>query len=323
MQPRSQTFKPSTDPRFVKKVRDVVLCRRRSVRSCSASTRKPHGRARDRDGGVGFHRRRHQVDLCLFRDGGTRSSGSWRRPRPTARTRAPMTANLDASRRSPCAPVRIGSTPLPLHGHRSSTWAAFDSVLIVHRHPHCAINSDDRQLRLNGFEEFHPRLSRVEQQALGAELAFEQDDLEAAPGAQPGISARSRSGTPRRRTERIKRNGRRGNTAPTKPPSSVSYADGFFNRTPSPPPSLSMNSMPASSSARRIARSFGAVSEVAASVSSARRIVVSPTDDERARSSALHRRRARAARICALVSAGRKEVDFFILYDTFNSIRTY
>jgi hypothetical protein len=96
------------------------------------------------------------------------------------------------------------------------------------------------------------------------------------------------------------------------------YADGFFNRTPSPPPFFSMNSMPASSSARRIARSFGAVSEVAAPVSSARRIVVSPTVDERARSSALQRRSARAARICALVSAG--DVDFFILYGMFHSI---
>jgi hypothetical protein len=84
-----------------------------------------------------------------------------------------------------------------------------------------------------------------------------------------------------------------------------------------------MNSMPASSSARRIAKSFGAVSEVAAPVSSALRIVVSPTDDERARSSALQRRSALAARICALVSAGCKEIDFFILFDIFRSIRVY
>jgi hypothetical protein len=79
--------------------------------------------------------------------------------------------------------------------------------------------------------------------------------------------------------------------------SGAAYADGFFNRTPSPPPFFSMNSMPASSSARRITRSLAAVNEVAAPVSSARRIVVSPTDDERARSSALQRRSARAARI--------------------------
>jgi hypothetical protein len=101
------------------------------------------------------------------------------------------------------------------------------------------------------------------------------------------------------------------------------YADGFFNRAPSPPPFFSMNSMPASSSARRIARSFGPVNEVAAPVSSARRIVVSPTDDECARSSALQRRSARAARICALVSAWRKTGDCFIPCSTFHSMRTY
>jgi hypothetical protein len=103
--------------------------------------------------------------------------------------------------------------------------------------------------------------------------------------------------------------------------SQAAHADGLLKRTPSPPPFLSMNSTPASSSARRIARSFAAVNEVAASVSSARRIVVRPTDDERARSSALQRRSARPARIWALVSARRTAVDFFILYGTFHSIR--
>jgi hypothetical protein len=34
------------------------------------------------------------------------------------------------------------------------------------------------------------------------------------------------------------------------------YADGFFKRTPSPPPFFSMNSMPVFSSVRRIAMSF-------------------------------------------------------------------
>jgi hypothetical protein len=83
---------------------------------------------------------------------------------------------------------------------------------------------------------------------------------------------------------------------------------GFFGTrlrslTPGPSPFSSMKTMPASSSARRIARSFGDVSEVLSSVSSARRIVAMPTADSRARSSARHRRRARAALIWALVSA--------------------
>ena len=72
-------------------------------------------------------------------------------------------------------------------------------------------------------------------------------------------------------------------------------------RTPGPPPSSSMNSTPAASSARRTAKSLAVVIDVWASVSSARRIVVTPRVDSRARSSALQRRRARAALICALV----------------------
>jgi hypothetical protein len=73
------------------------------------------------------------------------------------------------------------------------------------------------------------------------------------------------------------------------------------NRTPGPPPLSSMNSTPAASRARRTARSLAVVIDVWASVSSARRIVVTPRLDSRARSSALQRMRARAALICALV----------------------
>jgi hypothetical protein len=76
----------------------------------------------------------------------------------------------------------------------------------------------------------------------------------------------------------------------------------FRSRTPGPPPFSSMNSTPAASKARRTARSFATVIVVSASASSARRTVVIPSLDSRARSSALQRRRARAARICALTS---------------------
>ena len=54
---------------------------------------------------------------------------------------------------------------------------------------------------------------------------------------------------------------------------------GFRRRTPGPPPFSSINSTPADSKARRIARSFAAVSEVSSIVNSARRIVVRPTDE--------------------------------------------
>src|SRR5262249_25667319 len=63
-----------------------------------------------------------------------------------------------------------------------------------------------------------------------------------------------------------------------------------------------MNSTPAASSARRSAWSFAAVSEVLFSVNSARRIVVTPTAEYRARSSALQRTSARAALSWALVT---------------------
>src|SRR5262249_25089793 len=74
------------------------------------------------------------------------------------------------------------------------------------------------------------------------------------------------------------------------------------NRTPGPPPLSSMNSTPAASKARRTAKSLAAVIEVSSSVSSARRIVATLRSDRRARSSALQRRRPRAALIWALVS---------------------
>src|SRR5262245_38758866 len=72
---------------------------------------------------------------------------------------------------------------------------------------------------------------------------------------------------------------------------------GCRKRTPGPPPFSSMNSTPAASKARRTAKSLATVREVLSSASSARLIVLSPSDDARARSFALHLRRARAARI--------------------------
>jgi hypothetical protein len=58
-----------------------------------------------------------------------------------------------------------------------------------------------------------------------------------------------------------------------------------------------MNSTPAATKALRIAKLFAAVSEVSSIANSARRIVVRPTDEDRARSSALQRTSALAARI--------------------------
>jgi hypothetical protein len=58
-----------------------------------------------------------------------------------------------------------------------------------------------------------------------------------------------------------------------------------------------MNSTPPTSKARRTAKSFAVVIDVSLSASSARRIVATPTADSRARSSARHRRKARAALI--------------------------
>ena len=71
----------------------------------------------------------------------------------------------------------------------------------------------------------------------------------------------------------------------------------FLSRTPGPPPFSSMNSTPAASNARRIARSLAAVIEVSRSASSARRIVRKLTADWRERSSAVHLMSARAALI--------------------------
>src|SRR5687767_7640251 len=79
-----------------------------------------------------------------------------------------------------------------------------------------------------------------------------------------------------------------------------------------------MNSTPAASKARRIARSFGVVIEVSPSRNSARRIVVTPTADSRAKSSALQRTSARAARIWALDSVFLLPI--FILHGIFHTI---
>ena len=78
------------------------------------------------------------------------------------------------------------------------------------------------------------------------------------------------------------------------------FRDGFRKRRPSPVPFSSMNSIPADSNACRMAASFAAVTGISPSITSTRRIVATPTFDARARSSALHRSIARAARICAL-----------------------
>jgi hypothetical protein len=89
---------------------------------------------------------------------------------------------------------------------------------------------------------------------------------------------------------------------------SIDYFRGFSfadlrRRTPGPPPFSSMNSTPAASRARRMASSFAAVSEVAPSATSALRIVLAPNAASLARSAALHRSSARAARIWAAESA--------------------
>ena len=71
-------------------------------------------------------------------------------------------------------------------------------------------------------------------------------------------------------------------------------------RTPGPPPFSSMNSTPAASSARRRAASLGSVTGISPSTTSTRRIVATPTFEALARSRALQRSSARAARNCAL-----------------------
>src|SRR5882762_7683142 len=77
---------------------------------------------------------------------------------------------------------------------------------------------------------------------------------------------------------------------------------GFRNRTPGPPPFSSMNSTPAVSRARRTAKLFETVIAVTSAINSARRMVATLKVECLARSSALQRMRARAARICALLS---------------------
>lgn len=72
---------------------------------------------------------------------------------------------------------------------------------------------------------------------------------------------------------------------------------GLRNRTPSPVPFSSMNSMPAVSKACRIAASLASVTGISPSTTSTRRIVATPTLDAAASSSAVHRSMARAARI--------------------------
>jgi hypothetical protein len=95
---------------------------------------------------------------------------------------------------------------------------------------------------------------------------------------------------------------------------------GFCSRTPGPPPFSSMNSTPAASRARRIAKSFAAVIEVAVSVNSARRTVATLNEVCRARSSALHRMSERAALICALVSGFELILTCFSAYAMFHII---
>jgi Prolyl oligopeptidase family len=77
----------------------------------------------------------------------------------------------------------------------------------------------------------------------------------------------------------------------------VSDAAALRSRTPGPPPFSSMNSTPADSNARRIAKSLALVSAVWFSVSSARRMVATLSADAAARSSAVQRIRDRAALI--------------------------
>ena len=72
---------------------------------------------------------------------------------------------------------------------------------------------------------------------------------------------------------------------------------GLRNRTPSPVPFSSVKSMPAASKACRIAASLAFVTGISPSTTSTRRIVATPTLDAAARSRAVHRSMARAARI--------------------------
>jgi hypothetical protein len=91
---------------------------------------------------------------------------------------------------------------------------------------------------------------------------------------------------------------------------------GCRRRTPGPPPFSSMNSTPAASSVRRTAKSLAMVIDVSPAASSARLIVASPNADSRASSAALHRRRARAARIWALFKGFHFMLTTTVSYDT-------
>ena len=92
-------------------------------------------------------------------------------------------------------------------------------------------------------------------------------------------------------------------------------------RTPGPPPFSSMNSTPAASRARRTAKSLAAVIDVWSSASSARRMVATPTADSLARSSARHRRNARAALIWPLVRGFGFILTAQILYDILHIVQ--
>jgi hypothetical protein len=83
------------------------------------------------------------------------------------------------------------------------------------------------------------------------------------------------------------------------------YFGAFFlsalrRRTPGPPPFSSINSTPAASSATLSAARFAAVTGISPSIVSTRRIVATPTFEALAKSTALHLKRARAARSWAL-----------------------
>jgi len=86
---------------------------------------------------------------------------------------------------------------------------------------------------------------------------------------------------------------------------------GARSRTPGPPPFWSMNTTPATSSAFRKAASFAGVTGISPSMTSTLRIVATPTFEWVARSIALHRSKARAARICALESFLDISIDLF------------
>jgi hypothetical protein len=88
---------------------------------------------------------------------------------------------------------------------------------------------------------------------------------------------------------------------------------GFRKRTPSPPPLSSMKSIPAASIARRIAASLASVTGTSPSTTSALRMVATPTFEARAKSRAVHRISARAARIWALEIFLVEGIDLFYI----------